>query len=100
MNFDLTKDDSQIVFAQSYRDSCNPIDPRNMNICWLVESYSAGEAGLRGTLSLTVGESISGGYDVYWEGVTDRFEGPSQWHSHETVGRISVSSGQVLEAPR
>ena len=41
-----------VVFAQNYQDLCNPLDAFRKEHCWLVESYKAGQEGLRGQVSL------------------------------------------------
>lgn len=96
---DLQISNAAVIFAQSYRDSCNPVDALNTQTCWLVERYVAGDESLKGRVSIALSEAgdITGGYSVYWEGETDRFEGPIQWHSHESTGGFSVPADNVIE---
>lgn len=87
---------SSTVFAQSYMDLCDPSDARRTDRCRLQERYTAGDTGLRGAVSVAHSESeLVVMYSVYWEGITTRFDGPSQWHAHETGGRIVVGAGTV-----
>lgn len=87
-----------IVFVQNYFDSCNPADAERTDLCWLVERYTAGESGLSGRVGMMASpEGLRGVYSVYWEGITDRFDGPSQWHGHQTSGSFTVGSEHVTE---
>jgi hypothetical protein len=92
----VASDDVDLVFAQSYFDSCNPADAFSERKCWLVEQYRAGESGFRGTVSIRVDEQgLQGGYDVYWEGLTNRFDGPEQWHGHSSTGSFNLAAQNV-----
>jgi hypothetical protein len=95
---DLTDPATQVVFAQSYLDACNPADAQNTRRCWLRERYLTGDLGLTGRLTIQQTSSgLDATYDVYWEGTTERFEGPPQWHGHGSSGTLRVSSENVRQ---
>lgn len=70
---------SKVTFSQVYQSPCNPATEDNRS-CFIHESYSAGEAGLTGTITLRATPThVNGSFDVSWEGDTDRFGEPRQW---------------------
>ena len=83
---DLAIAHDDISFAQVYRDVCNPaVD--NFSPCWLLERYVAGQDGLSGQIDVDIGDTtVTGRYDVTWEGITTRFGDPPQYHKHGTIG--------------
>lgn len=87
---DLTNAESNVTFTQVYQGVCNPaLD--NYNECWLFERYEAGEPGLSGSLQLTVmSDRATGMFDIVWEGLTDRFGAPTQWHKHGTLASFDA----------
>ena len=95
---DLADSAAPVVFAQSYVDLCDPSDAQRTERCRLQERYAAGDAGLRGALQIVRTDSdLVIMYSVYWEGVTERFDGPPQWHAHESAGRVVIAADTVLE---
>lgn len=101
MTIDLAKPSVPVVFAQSYYASCDPSNAERTDRCWLTETYTAGETGLSGMLTLVHGDDgLQGGYELTWEGDTDRFDGPTQWLRREVGGQWRVSAGNVMEVPQ
>jgi len=79
-----------VVFAQVYPEVCNPAES-DFDACMIYERDTAGDPDLRGSLTLRVSEGhVWGGFDVYWEGLTDRFGEPIQWYGHGTSGGIDA----------
>jgi hypothetical protein len=86
LQIDLTDKSTTVTFSQVYPGPCNPAK-NDFSDCWLYESYAAGDSGLTGSLAVTVhGAAASGGFNVTWEGITDRFGDPPQQHQHSTEG--------------
>ena len=80
----LQDPDSGVLFRQVYPGPCNPAIGDDTT-CFLYEKYTAGEEGLSGTVQLSVSATEAlGFFDVTWEGLTDRFGPPEQWHRHGT----------------
>lgn len=95
-SLDLADAGTSARFSQRYLGSCDPSDATNSRVCWLLENYEAGATGLRGSIAVRRGgDSVDGVYEVYWEGMTDRFEGPPQWHAHGTSGSFDLSAANV-----
>jgi hypothetical protein len=94
--FDLSATTS-VKFSQNYRDLCDP-SANDDRSCWLTEAYIAGDTGLSGEISLKYGEDgLTMSYFVDWQGQTDRFDGPTQWHRHITEGHDVVPTEYVAE---
>lgn len=97
VNFDLESGAIAVTFAQRYMDTCNP-ESDDAGACWLTEHYVAGEEGLTGYIKV---ERPAGGlaitYAVDWQGITDRFEGPPQWHRHISGEVAAVAGERVSE---
>ena len=85
LRVDLATEVFPFEFAQSYRDVCNPaLD--DYSPCWLSERYTARESGLQGKIDLRLDdERATVSIDISWEGDTDRFGKPIQWHRHSTT---------------
>jgi hypothetical protein len=82
-----------VTFTQVYYDVCNPAQ-EDFRSCWLFEDYQSGATGISGRITVTSDtSSISGLIDVAWEGVTDRFGTPAQWHRHGTLSDFTVPVG-------
>lgn len=82
--FDMADPESRAGFAQVYPGVCNPA-LEDFSHCFLYESYSSGEEGLSGRIWVQRdADEISISIDVSWEGITDRFGPPLQWHGHDT----------------
>jgi hypothetical protein len=100
-SFDLGPSaETPIRFVQNYVDTCDP-SAETPTACWLIEDYVAGESGLAGTVSVRYSASgdLVVDFFVDWQGVTDRFHGPSQWHHHITEGNQAVAAASVEEIP-
>jgi hypothetical protein len=98
LRVDLSSLEVPVRFVQSYQGSCDPSDAARTDRCWLVEDYVAGQTGLSGSLSVSRGaEGLGGGYNLHWEGDTDRFDGPTQWLSEDTTGGWHVGAANVVE---
>lgn len=98
-SLDLSQRSTAVGFAQSYMDICNPAK-EDTSKCWLHEQYASGDVGLTGSIEMTSREGvIEGRIALSWEGETDRFGDPLQWHRHESeiVFRASVieQAGEV-----
>ncbi|HET6612513.1 MAG TPA: hypothetical protein VFG83_11005 [Kofleriaceae bacterium] len=94
LSVDLTKSDN-IWFTQVYRGSCDPSDFDRTETCWLFERYQAGQEALEGFAHLRLtADDAEANYEVYWEGVTDRFDGPPQWNGHQSVGGYAAKIDQ------
>lgn len=90
---DLANATPPVVFAQVYRDVCNPA-AEDFSGCWLLERYTSGQEGLSGSIRLRLTDTTAEGhFGVAWEGITDRFAGQPQWHRHET----SISAAAVIK---
>jgi hypothetical protein len=97
MSLDLTRSDLPIVFEQVYQDLCNPASEDGAR-CLLHERYTAGDDGLSGTVWTRLGDrATEARFDVTWEGMTDRFGDPVQWHRHITSAAVSAAA---MEVPR
>lgn len=80
-----------MTFSQVYQGVCNPAT-ENHNTCWLHESFRAGEPGSSGHGQLRItSTNVYGAFDVTWEGLTDRFGPPTQWHRHGTISGYSAT---------
>lgn len=87
-SLDLAQPLPLVSFTQVYGGVCNPA-AEDFSFCWLFESYGAGDQGLTGQMRLQLdATSVTGMWDVTWEGTTDRFQGQPQWHRHGTNGAI------------
>jgi hypothetical protein len=97
-SLDLSVQTPEVVFRQNYRDTCNPASiEETTERCWFVETYHSGDVGLVGHVTLGwTGELFQAGFDVAWEGITDRF-GEPQWHRHETSVHYAVAKQYVRE---
>lgn len=90
VKLDMTSVDANTAFRQGYFGPCNPAE-NDFDACWLYESYSAGDVGLTGSIDLTFNDGFAtGGVDISWTGLTDRFGSPTQSHTHETIAPIST----------
>lgn len=91
---DLTSAEPFVEFVQVYRGLCNPQEPDldKRYTCWLLERYESGQAGLSGQLTVRVYDGdIDTRYDITWEGLTDRFDGPPQQHRRRILhGGLAV----------
>ena len=88
--WEMTDASRDVVFAQVYRDTCNPA-LEDFSPCWLYEKYRSGETALTGRVSLRVRDGVAfGSYEIYWEGLTDRFGEPLQQHGHQTIASIAA----------
>ena len=97
LSVDLARSEVPVVFAQVYRDVCNPAADDNTQ-CWHYERYTAGEKGLSGSISARLAEaSADARFEVVWEGMTDRFGDPLQWHRHITSAGVHAAA---VEVPR
>jgi hypothetical protein len=95
LSVDLTRSDLPITFEQVYQDVCNPASEDEVR-CWLFERYTAGDEGLSGTIWSRVADSgAEGRFDVAWEGMTDRFGDPVQWHRHITSAAVRAVATEV-----
>jgi hypothetical protein len=93
---DLADPATGATFSQSYQAACNPAR-EDFSPCWLYESYAAGDDHLTGSIELKVAAGTATAlYEVTWEGLTDRFGDPIQWHKHGTSGR-AIGATQVMQ---
>ncbi len=82
-----------ISFSQVYQGVCNPA-LEDFSTCWLFESFASGDVGVSGTAFVRIGATDAHGvFDVSWEGITDRFGDPPQWHRH---GTSTGYNGQLI----
>jgi len=89
--FDLVTSDTALVFSHNYLDLCDPSSNATTS-CWLLERYTVGDEGLSGRIRVQREvDTVSMQYRVEWEGITDRFEGPPQWHRHITNGQVAAA---------
>lgn len=89
LSVDLTDTTTGVVFRQVYQDVCNPA-LKDFQPCWLFESYEAGIQGLSGNLVIGLTDTnATGVWDLTWEGLTDRFGPPEQWHRHGSSAGIA-----------
>jgi hypothetical protein len=87
---------SEVAFSQVYEDICNPATS-DFSPCFLYETISSGMPGARGTIALRIeSDQLVGDFHVVWEGDTDRFGEPTQWHRHETFASYR---GPISEVP-
>ena len=93
-DIDLAKADA-VEVTHAYVDVCNPAT-ENFERCWLLESYRAGEQGLDGHISIDVRSStVRLRASFGWEGMTDRFGDPVQWHRHDIdLGVLATVGGE------
>jgi hypothetical protein len=92
LTVDLARSDVPVTVSQVYRDICNPA-LEDTSQCWLFERYTAGEAGLSGAISASTGDSTAAArFEIVWEGVTDRFGEPTQWHRHITSAGVHAQT--------
>jgi hypothetical protein len=88
---DASDPESGVIFSQVYLGPCNPA-LSDYSDCFLFEKYESGEPAFRGRFHLIeTGSTISGFFDVSWEGLTDRFGEPLQQHRHETSAVFKVA---------
>lgn len=83
---------SGVSFAQVYRDVCNPARD-DVSSCWLYERYISMQDGLSGSIAVQQDENgVRGAIDLTWQGLTERFGPPVQWHKHGTLASFSISN--------
>lgn len=86
VHYDLTTAGGSAGFAQVYPAPCNPA-LGDYAVCRIYESYQSGDSSLTGRMFVRLDEGmITASVEVSWEGVTDRFGAPPQWHQHSTSG--------------
>ena len=86
-----------VEFEEVYTDVCNPAT-RDFQTCHLFEHYTAGDPGLTGTVSVhTTPTTIESQVDITWQGITDRFGPPAQWHQHWVSLSYSVPTSGVSQ---
>jgi hypothetical protein len=86
---------SPVTFSQVYPGLCNPA-LGNYETCLLFESYTTGMSDLRGTIHLALRDGVAtGSVAVDWQGYTDRFGEPLQWHQHGTSGNYTAPLARV-----
>jgi hypothetical protein len=90
---------ADVTFAHVYPGPCNPA-LQDFSDCLLFESVTSGDEGVSGSIQLHLANEASGAYDVVFEGITDRFGEPSQWHRLQSVGNFVVPIlGHLGEMP-
>lgn len=80
-----------VTFSQVYPGLCNPA-LGNYETCLLYESYTTGLDGLSGSVHIEMNDNVvTGSVSIDWQGYTDRFGSPVQWHQHGTSGHYTAN---------
>jgi hypothetical protein len=91
LTIDMSNPAIQFTFAQVYAGTCNPANG-DFSTCLLLESYTAGDPGLVGSMFVhVIGSEATGSVDITWQGITDRFGPPPQWHQHQNIADFDVA---------
>jgi len=91
LQVDLTDASGGLTFSQVYVGPCNPAKD-NYDNCLLYETYKSGDESLTGTVKLSWSNGdVLGSFDVNWEGMTNRFGDPVQWHKHGTLSSYQAT---------